>query len=238
MTGTVLPRSHGFPIDHIAIAAPDTEAAVDWFRDKIGAEPFITEPEPGQWYWSAALAVGDDSFVELLGPNPAHKGFNPIKQIISAFDDPQLLFWYVATDNFDAFASRAAAAGAALERIESVYHERNGHRIAYKRGILGPGFESQRACVIEWFHPGEYGGKDQRARIAGFELSHPKADAMNAVYRQLGIDITVAKGPSMMGLTLEGPNGTVEIKNPGQSFSGIPALMRMAGLYVGYLLKR
>ncbi len=238
MTGTVLPRSHGFPIDHIAIAGPDTEAAVAWLRDKLGAAPYLTEPEPGQWYWSGALPVGDDSFVELLGPNPAFKGFNPINQIISTFEEPQLLFWYVATDDFDAFSKRAEMAGAPLERVETIDYERDGKRVDYTRGILGPGFESQRACVIEWRNRLDHGDVDRCTKISGFKLAHPKAATMNAVYRQLGIETVVETGPSAMSLTLEGPNGTLEISNPGQSFAGASAVLRMAALYAEYLLKR
>ena len=238
MVGTVLKRHHGFPIDHIALAARDTQEAVDWLRTKLGAEPFMTEPEPGQWYWSGGLAVGDDSFVELLGPNPAHTGFNPIKQIIKQFDEPQLLFWYVATDDFDAFAARAKKAGAPLERVETIDFEKGTNRVAYTRGILGPGFESPRACVIEWRHRLDHGAADRSVKITDFTLSHPKAASMNGVYRQLGIDVTVQQGPSAMGLTLEGPNGKLVLQNPGQSFSGASALLKMAGLYAGYLAGR
>ena len=238
MGGSVLKRAHGYPIDHIALAARDTEEAVAWMQDKLGAAPFLTEPEPNQWYWSGGLPIGQDSFVELLGPNPAHTGFNPIKQIIKQFDEPQLLFWYVATDDFDAFAARAKKAGAPLGRIETVAYEKGTVRVDYTRGILGPGFESPRACVIEWRHRLDHGAVDRSVNITDFKLSHPKAATMNSVYQSLGIDITVAQGPSAMGLTLEGPNGQLVLQNPGQSFSGASALLKMAGLYVGYRLGR
>ncbi len=236
MPGQILTRSHGLQLDHIALAGRDTEQSLAWLQKKTGAQPFTTEAEPGQWYWSGGLPLGEDSFLEVLGPNPAHRGFHPLKQLILGFDEPQLLFWYVATDDFDALAGRANAAGVPIERVETIDFERHGARVAYKRGIVGPGFLSERPCVIEWRHRAQRDHADHSVRLSGFELSHPLADEMNAVHQVLGIDIAVLRGPSWLSLVLDTPNGIVTLANPGQSFAGLSVFFRMAQLYIRYKL--
>lgn len=233
--GRILERSHGTPVDHIALGVPDMPSALEQIARETGAQPYSTDPEPGQWYWSGALALGDDGFLEILGPNPDHDGFNPIKQIISGYEEPRLLFWYVATDDFDRFTTRMEDAGAPMERIETVDFERDGVRSHYKRGVMGPGFVTQRPCVIEWRQRHDRPDVDRRCRLESFALRHPEAETMNRVFEQVGIDQVVEEGPSWISLTLSTPNGPVVYENEGESFAGAGALWRMTTLYLSYL---
>jgi len=85
VSSLVLLRAHGLAVDHVALGVPDMPAALDQIASDTGATPFTTEPEPGQWYWSGALALGPDSFFEILGPNPDFTGFHPIRTLISSY---------------------------------------------------------------------------------------------------------------------------------------------------------
>ena len=94
----------GTPLDHVALGVPDTERGVAEISRLTGFTPTLTEPEPNQFYWSGALPLGSGRFLEILGPNPAFRGFNPFIEIVKRLDKPRPLFWYVATNDFGAFA--------------------------------------------------------------------------------------------------------------------------------------
>ena len=237
---SVLIRSHGLPVDHVALAVPDMQGAVREIHALTGAEPRFADPEPGQWYWSGALGLGTDSFLEILGPNPGHAGFHPLKALISGYRRPQVLFWYLATDDFDGLAGKVKESGSPVERIETVRFERDGRESHYKRGIIGPGFISQRPCVIEWRQrvEGLWQADGAACRLKRLELRHPHADSMNALFATLGVDLAVLAGPSWIGLELETPNGPVRFENEGTELAGLSGYWRMARLYVQHLARR
>ena len=233
----VLIRSHGLAVDHIALAVPDMPKAIRDIHALTGAEPHFADPEPGQWYWSGALGLGKDSFLEILGPNPSHGGFHPLKALISGYDNPQVLFWYIATGDFDGLVSRLKSIRTPVERIETVRFQRDGKESHYKRGIIGPGFLSQRPCVIEWRQRVEHPWQQDAAgcQLKGLQLRHPKAPRLNELFAALGINLTVAPGPSWIAVELETPKGTVKFENEGTELSGLAGYLRMARLYLQHL---
>ena len=233
----VLTRSHGLPVDHIAIGVPDMPGAVHEFHALTGVTPYFRKPEPGQWYWSAGLRLGEDSFLEILGPNPKHPGFHPLKTLISGYDSPQVLFWYIATDDFDGLVDRLKEIRIPVERIETIHLVRDNQEVHYKRGIIGPGFVSQRPCVIQWrkrVDPPREAGEDA-CRLKAVVLRHPDADKLNRLFSEMGIGLRVEPGPSRIALDLETPKGTVRFENPGEELVGFSASVRMARLFSRHL---
>ncbi len=223
----------GCPVDHIAVGVPDTEAGIAWLRALTGAEPYLTDPAPRQWYWSGALHLGSGRFLEVLGPNPAHRGFHPLKQTIRGFGTPRPIFWYVATPDFGVFSAKAKAAGAPVERVETVRHGRGGHAVDYTRGVLGPGFRSERPCVIEWRARPDRSHQDQSCRLSRFSVTSPIAAELNHQFQALGINLEVGNGPAALRAEIDAPRGTVEIAGRGLAFVGLSSV----GQYLKLLLR-
>ena len=217
--GLVLTRGHGFPVDHIALAVPDTQAGVRYVEELTGVRPQLTRRDPKDFYWSGALGIGEDSFLEVIGPNPDHRGVQPFKSMMAALKQPTLMFWYVATDDLDVFARRVAAAGARLEHIVKVNPETRANKSDYTRAVIGPGFISQRPSVIEWRRRSIEQSSDVQCRLVDFSLRLPEPDELNALFDALGIDVAVDRGPSHFGITLETPKGRVVIENEGYAFT-------------------
>lgn len=237
MASLVLDRG-GTPLDHVAIGVPNTERGVAEIAEQIGYQPVLGEPEPGQFYWSGALPLGAGRFLEILGPNPNYRGFNPFIEIVKRLDRPRPLFWYVATDDFDGFAKAAKTAGAPVERIQTVKHERFGTLTDYTRGIIGPGFLSVCPNVIEWRSRYEGLTDGDGPAFMGLSLAHPEADRLNSAFAALGIDQHVTKGAHRMALRLGTPNGEVEFAGEGLELRGLSAMMEMAGLFARWLVVR
>lgn len=229
----VLQKDHGFQVDHIGLAVPDTRAGVDWLRQKTGAEVHLRDAIPENWFWSGVLPIGHQSFVEVIGPNPDWPKFHPFRALMSELERPTLLFWYVSVDDFDAFTALAKTHKVPMENIEAANVDgSNSGRSAYRRGYLGPGFITERPNVIEWVkHVKLEGDPAPQCRLTVFELAHPKAAKINSSFEKLGIDVHVVPGPSRIKVTLDTPKGSWSRENPGIAFKMPGMLVKMAGLW-------
>ena len=209
----------GTQLDHIALAVPDTEKGVAFVRELTGVEPALTRRDPKDFYWSAAIPLAERSFLEIIGPNPDHRGVHPLKSFMAGLAQPKLLFWYVATADISAFARQAKEAGAPLRSIVKVDPATSTNGSDYTRASIGKGYISQRPGVIEWRRRSVQQAGERQCRLSRFKLCHPKADELNALFGKLGIDIEVATGPSLIGITLVSPKGEVSIENEGYDFT-------------------
>lgn len=90
---------------------------------------------------------------------------------MAGLNEPTLLFWYVATDDFEAFARRAAAAGVPLGHIVTVDPETSANKSDYTRAVVGSGFISQQPGVIEWRRRSVEQSTDIECRLTGFEMT-------------------------------------------------------------------
>lgn len=217
--GRVLTRGHGFPVDHIALAVPETQAGVRHVEDLTGVRPYFTKRDPKDFYWSGAVAIAEDSFLEVIGPNPDHRGFHPFKSAMAGLKQPTLMFWYVATDDFDVFARRVAAAGARLDHVVTVDAATSANKSDYTRAVIGPGFLAQRPSVIEWRKRSAARPAEAQCRLTDFFLSLPEPDELNALFAALGINVAVARGPSRIGIALDTPKGEVVIEDEGYALT-------------------
>ncbi|MEM9247847.1 MAG: VOC family protein [Pseudomonadota bacterium] len=226
-----------FGFDHVALGVSDTEAGAAWLHARTGAAVFATEPEEGQWYWSAVMPLPDGASLEVIGPNPAHRGFHPIKEHLLSLETPSLLFWHLGTDHFDSFCNVAAQVGAPVERIEHLDTESPYGRRVYTRGIVGPGFRSTRPCVICWKTRPRPPGAEGPAQCAvtGFALTSPKYSALNRLLDALDLPMRAKEGPEAIALQLTTPKGAVTLSSPGIVFEGAGALAKTASLWLRYL---
>lgn len=230
----ILTRSHGWQLDHIGLGVSETEAGARWFEAETGAKVHLRDPEPGQYYWSGSVPLGLDSFLEIIGPNPEYKRFQPFAALLAALDRPTLMFWYVAVDDFDALVAQAKAKRVPIERIEAINADAADRaRAGYRRGLMGPGFLSQRPNVIQWTYRPERLEDVPQCHLVDFQMYHPKADRINASFSALGVLPMVQPGRSSVSLRLNTPKGEWHIENPGTELAGMSALLSVAGLWLG-----
>lgn len=225
--------------DHVVLATRDTRLGAGWLADLTGADPVVTEPEPGEWYWSAALPLQHGAMLEMLGPNPDHRGFHPLKATLSRYTTPEPLFWHLATADFDRFLAQAAKLGAPVERIEHLDNDSPNGRRTYSRGILGPGFRTVRPCVIEWkARPDRPGMSDPVCRATRFELRTPDAAKLNTIFEGLDLSLRAEQGPQFIALQLDTLKGEVTFEGQGVVFEGIGALAKFLRLRLAHAFGR
>ena len=226
-TGEVLLRSHGFALDHIALAVNDTERGIAHVEALTGVRPNVEPPRREDWYWSASLSIGADSYLEIIGPNPTYRGLHPFRALLRRFEEPQLLFWYVATDDLDAFAKKLENAGVDMGDAEHSGSSSQPERPEFIQATIGDGLMTQRPYVIQWMKRPPMPATDSGCTLTAFELSHPRPAPLNEMFRAMGVDMTVQQGPGRVSISLDTPNGAVTMANPGYRLSSI-SMMRTA----------
>jgi len=236
--GLVLIRDSGWPIDHIGLGTARLEDGIAWLAERTGVDAHIVPSEPGQWYRSAALPLGPDSSIEVLAPNPAYRRANPLRAVLSRCQVPRILFWYVAVRDFDAFAQAAQRAGARVEGVQRI-DPVEGQGAAYCRGWLGPGFLSQRPCVIQWRRREHLVQQEARptCSLQNFNLSHPDGQRLSRLLTRLAIPVTVKTGAPAITFTIDTPRGPIKLEDTGIDFSGLGGLCRMLATTVRSVLQ-
>lgn len=142
-------KADGTQIDHIGLACRDLEEGVRYFRDKTGVEPFVNQALASLPFQNAYVRIGDATFLEILGPNPKHKGIHPLKSLLKRFSEPTLWFWYVSTDDFSGLELAIRDSGRCIERkMEAEAAKETGP--AFVGASIGPGFWPVYPNIIQW----------------------------------------------------------------------------------------
>jgi len=207
-------------LDHLGLAVNNLEQGVNFVAKKTGIDPVIHPAEPGMPYQSASLRIAENSFLEILGPNPGHKGINPLKSLLKSMKEPTLWFWYIGTDDFDKFQSKIEHAGRCIERktAQEVEAGKDGNQhSAYVRGSIGPGFDPVYPNLIQW--------KSVPSRslsticpVREFTVTTTDFKTAKSFFDKVGITtesllLASTDSKSYLRLVLETPKGDVEFKS-------------------------
>ncbi|MCY3569157.1 MAG: VOC family protein, partial [Chloroflexi bacterium] len=57
-------------LDHIVLATPDVQASVAAIEAAIGLRPELGGHFPGRGVYNHLLALQDDAYLEIIGPDP------------------------------------------------------------------------------------------------------------------------------------------------------------------------
>lgn len=225
-TPLVITKADGTQIDHIGLACRDLQEGVQYFREKTGIEVSIHKARGDIPYQNATIRIGDASFLEILAPNVAFKGIDPLKSLLKRFSEPTLLFWFVGTHDFDALEKSIEDAGRCTERkVEG--ESGTDSKLAFVRANIGPGFWSVYPNVIQW--KGDM--KEQHLKdlpvipikdfsvIVGHDF-----ETVKQFFQKVGIDGAYLKASSnnksYLSMTLETPDkGPVTFKTEAESVS-------------------
>ena len=160
------------------------------------------------------------ALLEIIGPNPAHKGFRPIKEIRKGYETPTSFFWHLGATDFARFCEIAKSASAPVERIEHIDDDTLYGRRAHTRGVVGPGFQSPRPCVIQWESRTDYPGltAEPQFQIVDFAIFSPRAAELNRLLADFGLSLRTSNGPERLSIRLETPNGELTLSGPGVIF--------------------
>ena len=201
-------------LDHIIYATPDLEAAMEEIAALTGVEPMLGGSHTGKGTRNALLSLGPDTYIEILGPDPAQSAE---ELALAAERIPELnriVTWAAKCDDLEAALQTASEGKLDLGHVEPMSRALpSGGQLAWRltRGA-SPG-DGLVPFLIDWGdsqHPAP--GAPQGCSLRFFRAEHPDPARIREYLALLGLEgvLEVSEGPEprlMAGLST--PNGEI-----------------------------
>jgi hypothetical protein len=103
------------PVDHLVYATPDLERGMREIERLIGVAPTLGGQHPGRGTRNALIALGDDSYLEIVGPDEDQVAPMGGRWLgVDAVTAPRLTTWAVRTNDIRDLRRRALECGISL----------------------------------------------------------------------------------------------------------------------------
>ncbi|WP_153504761.1 VOC family protein [Cumulibacter manganitolerans] len=204
-------------IDHLVYGVLDLQKAVDDIEQQIGVRPVEGGRHLGHGTRNYLLGLSPTSYLEIIaldGENPAADG-HPTAFHLDRLREDRLVAWCIHPGDIDGAlvkSRRHNADHGKLTPMSRVDNEGNElHWTLAKSDDLPYG--GLAPFLIDWgdsVHPASSG--IPHAELLDLEVGSPDADAVNGLYRDLGIDVVaVTADEPRLRATIAGPTGTVSL---------------------------
>lgn len=209
-------------IDHLVLAVPELDSAVEWFADETGVRPAAGGAHVGMGTHNALVSFGS-GYVELIAPDPNQPDPEDGRPFgIDAIHERRLVAFAVRPDVGSSIDELVAAAGAAgFEPGEAVSMSRRSPgavllhwRLTFPRtSWSGVELVGTVPFVIDWGDtPMPSVTAPTGLVLDSFAVGHPEPKTIEAAHSALGIRtvVTAAARPSLTA-RLSGPNGVIDV---------------------------
>lgn len=204
-------------IDHLILAGPSLDEALDHVRATLGIEPSPGGSHPGIGTRNALARLGPGIYLEIIGPDPDQP--EPELPRWFGIDDrsrPELATWSARTDDLEGAHAAMLAAGVDPGPI-SKGGRRRPDGVALSWRASDPRADRLGGVVpflMDWEeseHPSE--GLDGGLELVRLRLFHPRPDAVRSVTRVLSLPVEVV-GRDVPGLEADllSPRGPVTLR--------------------------
>ncbi len=202
-------------LDHLVLATQDLERTARAFAERTGTTPSIGGVHPGFGTRNVLVALGPDSYLEIIGPDPGQP--KPLHGRPFGIDDlrsERLRTWAVKSSDLEGERRRAAEAGLHLGPIRAMSRSRPDGTVLSWRLTLPSVLPAGGVVpfLIDW------GATDNPARTAAtgcrllkLEAYHPDPEHARSWLSALDVDLPVATGPVRLIATLDTPRGEFEL---------------------------
>lgn len=204
--------------DHIVYAVPDLDAAVAWFGERAGVVPLQGGPHPGRGTRMALVALGERTYLELIGPDPKQPApQRPRSFGIDGLRDPKLATWAVAANDLEGRAAAARAGGYDPGDTASWRRDRpDGVHLEWRMTVLRDPLPGAGLVpfLIDWGRtPHPAAAAPEGCRLVDLRGEHPHPGPVRETLRALGVELPVAAGPAPALIAqLRTPNGRLELR--------------------------
>ena len=216
----VSPASSGVlgQVDHLVYTVPDLKSGIDAAEKLFGVRAAPGGQHPGLGTRNALIALGPAAYLEIIGPDPEQPAPAGGRRFgIDGLKAPHLLTWVAKGKALDTFAADAKAHGVDLGAVIP------GSRKRPDGVVLSWTYTDPRSVLadrlipyfIDWGsspHPSATAAKG--VTLVGLRAEHPDADRVQAMLKQLGLQLAVTRGPRpSLIATFDSPKGKVELKS-------------------------
>ena len=204
-------------LDHLVYAVPDLEAGVAALEQRLGVRASAGGQHPGRGTRNALIALGPDSYLEILAPDPtqprpaAGRWFGVDEQAPA-----RLAGWAAKGSGLEKVVASAAARGVPLGAVAAGSRQRP-DGVTLKWTLTDPGVAPGVALLpffIDWAdspHPAATAARGPV--LISLRAEHPRPDLAREPLAAIGLDLRVEQGPRpALVATLRTVSGLVELR--------------------------
>ncbi len=205
-------------LDHLVYAVPDLDAAVDALTARLGVRPAAGGRHPGRGTHNALLSLGDDSYLELIAPDPAQPTPDAPRAFgLDAVTAPLLRTWAIKAPDIDARIERARGAGFDPGDVEPGSRATpDGAMLEWRLARAGRGQGDWLVpFLIDWSSAAHPPARRAPGGCSLVELRaiHPDPQAVQPMLEAVGEELAITRGdgPALIAV-LDTPRGRVELR--------------------------
>jgi len=198
-------------VDHLVWYGADLEAGQRFFAERMDSAPTYGGVHPGEGTGNFLLSLSDQTYVEILGRDPAQPEASLDAELRALGSDSGLYHWAAGGADLEELRDRAQRAGlAGSELVTGGRTLPNGNWLGWKLfGVKNHGFGALVPFFIDWMesaHPAKT--TPRGGSLVSVEAYTPAPRQLGEIYQALGLDIAVheAAAPGL-AVTVESRRG-------------------------------
>lgn len=202
-------------LDHLVYVCDELEEGIARIGAQLGTAPVRGGSHPKFGTCNALLSLGDTVYLEVLAPDPAHKGPAQDAWLATLPGDRAMATWVMRTSSIDSTAARAREAGAAIGRtIPGSRALPDGSVLEWQLSEpFAMPFDGVVPFLIDWGnspHPAMH--TPHGGTLTGFAIHHPRAKALRNVFAAMGVTVEIIDSAHIrIEATIEGAHGAVTL---------------------------
>lgn len=203
-------------LDHLVYATPDLDATIAQVEQLFSVRAAIGGQHPGWGTKNALLSLGPKAYLEIMGPDPGQpEPKQPRPFGMDAMSKPRLVSWVARTEDIQSVIDKAKRQELDLGELQEKSRKKpDGSVLKWTMTDLR---KNRKDGTIPYFinwgdseHPAESSPKG--CRLIKLEVFHPDAKRVNALLRNLGIDLQAGPGSVALRATIESPKGQIVLE--------------------------
>jgi hypothetical protein len=186
-------------VDHIILATPNVESTSEELARTLGVRADRGGRHAAWGTQNALIALGDSSYLEIFGPDPAQTGHHQRPFGLDQLRVPRLATWSATVPNLEELVSRARSHGIDLGSIQPRSRTRpDGVELKWTMtDPLAPRCDGIVPFFIDWggtLHPASTSVRG--GELLELRATHPDANEVRAILEVLDLDLPVEAGPA------------------------------------------
>jgi len=211
------PARSALPVDHLIYVTRNLDSAVADLERRLGVRATPGGRHPGRGTHNALIALGSDTYLEILAPDPSQPGialppwFGPDGQ-----GPAHLASWAAKGTNLDQLVATATRRGVTMGPIGSGSRRRpDGVLLTWSTTATSAAAgDGLIPFFIDWgSSPHPAASSAAGVRLLSLRAEHPALAPIRQLLDSLGLALPVTPGPRpALIATLDTPKGRVELR--------------------------
>ena len=204
-------------VDHLVYAVPDLDTGVADLEQRLGVRAAPGGQHPGRGTRNALIALGPDSYLEILAPDPAQPAPAGGRWFgVDAARPPRLAGWAAKGSDLTRVARKAAERGVRLGAVAAGARQRP-DGVTLRWEFTDPGTQvvfGLAPFFIDWGTSPHPAATAPRAPLlVSLRAEHPRPDLVTDPLAALGVALPVERGPEpALVATLRIVSGLIELR--------------------------